>query len=132
MRAHDWPEKFVSYLNQRERAVFTWGKHAHDCASFGAGWVRIALGVEPLDGLPDYSTAEEAEAILESASFAAMIDERLPRIDIGLAKRGDIGLIETERGDAVVIIDGVDLVGPAKRRGLVRYPRFKLVAAWEV
>lgn len=130
LRLPDWPERLIEYIASREYRVFEWGKNGHDCCSFGSGGVIAITGQDLMADIPDYASAEEADAILLTP-LAELIDQRLPRRPIGLAQRGDIGLAELGGLDTVVIVEGETIVGPGKRR-LQRLPRQMMTIAWAV
>lgn len=144
MRAHDWPERLLAFLASRERMPFRYGKRANDCCSFGASWVLDVTGRDPMEGVPDYTSAEEADIILAETPLDELLDARFPRYSsTSFAQRGDIGLaplgdaeFDATSGESVptltlVVVEGAQVVGPGKR-GAVRAPRSALVMAWKV
>jgi hypothetical protein len=42
-RFHDWPERFVAYVAEREKCRFDWGKGKQDCCSFANGLSLIHI-----------------------------------------------------------------------------------------
>lgn len=129
-RFPDWPEKLVEYIASREHRPFDWGKGKQDCCSFANGGVIAQTGVDLMADIPDYSTAAEADEILLTP-LHELLDARMTRCSIGLAKRGDIGLAELGGLDTLVIVEGETIVGPGKRR-LQRLPRHMMTIAWTV
>jgi hypothetical protein len=133
-RFWDWPERLLAYLDKAQGRRFAWvsdDPDTHDCARFAAGAV-LAMTGEQL--LPTWGYRTEIGAyrhLKREGGLAAMADARLPRIGIGAARRGDVGLIMQDGRETLTVVLGVDIAGPAER-GLAFVPRAELVAAWTV
>jgi hypothetical protein len=85
------------YLDHAAQTPFAWG--AHDCATFPAGWVERATGLDPLEGVSGtYGNREEAEAVIAAAGGLLTLWEAgavlvgSPRTSA--PRRGDVGLVE--------------------------------------
>lgn len=114
------------YLASRLETPFEWG--AHDCVLFAAGWVRLSTGLDPLTGIPKWTTAIEAARSIElCGGLVAAIDERFKRINPKLARDGDLALFK----NSVCLFSGPHIVGPAKQ-GLQFIRRSEAEMAWEV
>jgi hypothetical protein len=126
-RLPDWPERLIALLNARAHAPFAWGRQ--DCASFAADAVQAMTGVDPIADLRGY-TARDAIALLRTP-IEQLVAARFPSVPAGLARRGDIGVVEINGRPSVVVIEGEHAVG-AGERGLVRAPRTALVSTFAV
>lgn len=133
MRFHDWPDRLATFIASRENRPLKWGRRENDCGSFvGAGVLAIrADGLDLMVGIPEYSTAADADAIVGEC-YAALLDARLPRRDSpGLAQRGDVVLFEGKFGETLGLVEGDMIVGPGARK-LERIPRAYALIAWAV
>lgn len=131
-RVPDWPERLVAHVSARARAPFAWGKRANDCASAAAQWVEAATGFDVLADLPDWD--DEASALAAVAGVGGLaegIAARLHETPVGLAGRGDVGVVVFDGRDFAVVVVGADVVGPGPTR-LLHLPRAALVRAFRV
>lgn len=114
----------AEYITQNLTARFEWGKC--DCVLFAAEWVMARDGVDILDGIPKWSTEDEARAILRKmGGLRRAIDARLARVPNGLAHDGDIAL---HTGGAA-IYSGAHIVAPG-HDGLVFLDRMNAKCSW--
>lgn len=134
-RRHDWPERLSECISAARHRRFEWG--AHDCCLFAADAVRDMTGVDPAsDYRGRYADKAGAFRILEevagggveSAAFRAFGD---PLDGPLFAQRGDVVLIETERGDALGVCVGAH-VAFAGENGVAFVPLEQAVKAWRV
>jgi hypothetical protein len=128
-RPDDWPERLAAFLAARH-VPFAWG--SQDCVSLAADWV-MALGLDdPIAPFRGYTDARSAVlAIRAAGGISSYWATALPETPIGMARRGDLGVIHIGRREATVIVTGGELVG-AGAQGLVTLPRSRLVRAFEV
>ncbi len=113
---------------------FAWGPN--DCVSFAAEWVLRATGKDFMDGRRGYDTEFGAlrtikEAGVENMDLDELVSMHLPRVDLGLAQRGDIALAIQGNSPGLMVIEGDALVGPGFD-GLERLPRDHAVKTWRV
>lgn len=130
MRHPDWPERLEQFLRAREATPFSWGEN--DCATFAADCAAAITGADPFADLRRWRSAPSAWRALQSnGGLIGALRARLRETPIGMARRGDIGLIQTPRRHACVVVLGGAVVGPG-RDGLMALPRAALIAAFEV
>jgi len=110
-RPENWPELLDRHLNEWAYVCFEYG--TADCVSFVSAWMKRIGYVEPLEGIPKWSTALGAARAFQSlGGFETAIDGRMielgcSRVAVGLAKRGDVVLVRaTTRTRAVGICNG--------------------------
>ena len=129
VRRPDWPERLLAYLAEREAMPFAWW--INDCCTFARGAVLAMTGADLMADVTPYRTPEEAGRILR-APLEEFLDQRLTRVPIGLAQRGDVALVKSLDRDrprmALTIVEGPTLVGP----GAARLPRTAARLAWAV
>jgi len=123
-------EALTAYLADRQTMPFAWG--SNDCVTFAAGAVQALTGRDPLDGVAKWKTERSALARLNRlGGLEAAVSGILATVPCACAHRGDIGLIQTDIGPALVIITGVTLIGPGPS-GAQIFPRQHLQHAWSV
>lgn len=121
-----------AFLVARMRAPLAWGRQGNDCVAFAAGAALAQTGRDLLADAPDWTTAPAARRVLARlGGLEAVVDARLPRIAPAKAQRGDVALVATETGPALMIVEGATLVGPGQT-GLVRRPRTAMLRAWSL
>lgn len=129
-RREDWPERLVAYIDARAAEPFAWS--VNDCATFAGDWVLEATGVDPIaDFRNPYSEVSAGRALRRLGGIAKATSSRLPEKPPAFAMRGDLGLVEIEGRESLVIVDGDTVVGPGPN-GVERLHRSLLVRAWEV
>jgi len=120
----------VGFLSARMRAPFAWGRNANDCVSFALAAAKAQTGREVLGDGVDWRTARGAARVLRRlGGLEAAVDGCLPAIAVAKARRGDVALVDTATGPALMIVEGVTLVGPGPN-GLIRRPRADARKAW--
>lgn len=110
-RFQDWPSRFARFLAERYNEPFVWG--SNDCALFACDGVQAIIGVDLAQSLRGYKTKRGAFGSLKRAGFkdlraaaaALTAVHGFPAVWPGHAQRGDLVLIETERGQALGLID---------------------------
>lgn len=122
----------IALLEGRASRPFEWGHDKHDCVSFAAAAVEAQTGENPIRRLGyTWSTERGAARLLNRlGGVAAVADLALTRLPApAFAHRGDIGLVEIEGRQSLVVIEGELVAGPGLA-GLVRGPRSALTLAW--
>lgn len=120
----------IALIEDRMRTGFAWGKGQNDCASFAGAAVQAQTGRDPLSALPAWTNAKGAARILKRrGGLTAVVDTLLSPIPVAMAARGDVALVETATGPALMVVEGDTLVGPAVA-GLMRLPRSAMLRAW--
>lgn len=121
----------LDLIDARMRTGFAWGKAAHDCISFSGAAVKAQTGENPLDRIPHtWTSARGAARVLRRfGGLAAAVDSALEPLAPAMAARGDIALVDTETGPALMVVEGETLVGPGPG-GLERRPRADMRRAW--
>lgn len=124
-------DALVAFLDTHARTPFAWWDF--DCVTCAAQGVEAQTGVDPLTPvLPRrWRTARGAARALHLVGgLAAAVDLALPRVAVGSAMRGDVGLVERLNGrQSLVLVEGDLVVGPGFD-GLVRLPRAAVLVAW--
>lgn len=130
MRAPDWPERLEAFLRTRLDQPFRWG--AQDCVTFAADAI-VAMGApDPIADVRGWRSPREALQRMEQAGgLIRALGARYPEQPIGLARRGDIGLIRAGRRLACVVVLAGAAVGPG-RDGLALVRPDDLVTAYRV
>lgn len=125
IRDHD---ALLREIAKRALLPFDWA--TNDCVRYAGACVTAQTGYDPLGGL-HWSTEEEARRLLDQlGGMEAATDSRLRRIAPAMAMRGDVaGVIDPELGLALMIVEGVMLVGPGERSEK-RLPRRMMATAW--
>ena len=126
MRDYD---ALAAYVAEREAVPFRW--NGHTCAHFVASAVQAQTGRNPLNGLRLTWTTEKGalRALKRLGGLEAAVDALLPETPVARADRGDVGLVEGERGPFLVLIEGLTLAAVGSM-GLERLPRRRLIKAW--
>ena len=127
-RVPNWTERFLDYVASRECMPYAWW--LQDCATFARGIVMAVIDRDPMADVPPYRTAEEAGRLLNKP-LEDWLDERFKRGAKGLARRGDLGVVEIERRRSIVVFDYEFVIGPGEH-GLVRLPRGHAEDCWLV
>lgn len=133
-RRPDWPDALGAYIASRRAKPFS-HRAQHDCARFAAGAVKAQTGANLMAGLRYTSAAGAHAALRAEGGLLAALQRRLPQIAPALARRGDVGLCNTQGPNghmpAVCVVLGEKLAAPGLD-GLVFLPRAGLRAAFRV
>lgn len=134
MRKPNWATLLNNYITDNRNTPFEWGKF--DCCLFVAGAIEAMTGQDfgaPFKG--EYSTAKGSLKALKKhgggdlrGTFTQLFGDFKPRLH---AKRGDVGLIDTEMGEAVGIMWGGS-VWVVTEEGLTSLPQYKIKGCWEI
>lgn len=136
-RLRDWETRLEAEMRARSAMPFAWGRH--DCAMCAAGAIRAMTGVDLAKPLHGYKTARGARfrldrhgglgGLAEAVAVRFVMAECAPR----KARRGDVVLIETERGEAlgIVWLNGREAM-VADEAGIEALPVALATRAWRV
>lgn len=130
MRLHDWMMRFEALVLDRQHTRFAFG--AHDCSMWACDVVLAITGRDPaVDLRGSYQDEAGAEAVMAAGGgLAAMAAARFgDEIHPAMAATGDIGLIETPRGPALVVCNGPAWLAAAPF-GLAVVPTREVLRAW--
>lgn len=137
-RRADWPERLAAVIQAAHGRLFCWSER--NCAFFAADAVRAMTGWDAaarvrgrmrtrrgaMAALARYGAADVAALMAKVAAGRG-----LPEIAPGFAQRGDVVLVETERGPALGICTGRHAAVPG-RNGLVFNDMRAALKAWRV
>jgi hypothetical protein len=131
MRSDDWPQIFAEFVEARSSMPFEW--QTNDCVTFAADWAFAVTGADPIADVRGSWTTKigAARALNRFGGLAEAIGSRLEEISPAFAQRGDVGLVDVEDGEALVIVGYDNLIGPGPN-GLTFLPRDKMKRAWKV
>lgn len=130
MRLHDWMLRFEALVLDRQHTRFAFG--THDCSMWACDAVMAVTGRDPAADLRgSYSDEAGADVVIEQGGgLAAMAAARFgPEIPPLMAATGDIGLVETTRGPALVVCNGAAWLAAAPF-GLTVAPARDVLRAW--
>lgn len=142
-RLRGWELRLVEVIEDHGAAPFVWGKS--DCLTLCADVVLALTGEDPMQLYRgSYSSAAEARRLLGSEGFADVgeaLAAQFEEVAPAMARRGDIGIVETQVGSRTVpgsvVVTGANIVGksaPARgsRIGMTTLDRDRLVKAYRV
>lgn len=130
MRLNDWMMRLEALHKDRLHRRFSFGEH--DCCMWACDVVQSVTGVDPVADLRGtYGTADEAAAVMQAGGgLEQMAADRFgPEIKPVAAQSGDVGLIETVQGPALVACVGLYWLGAAAF-GLCHVPDEEVKRAW--
>lgn len=130
MRLHDWALRLESLIDDRLHTRFSFGQH--DCCMWACDVVRAVTGRDPVADLRGtYSTEEEASAVMDAGGgLEAMAEARFgPEIKPLAAAAGDVGIIDTDLGPALVACGGSTWLA-ASGFGVVAVDQSQVLRAW--
>lgn len=126
MRDHDALLRFIA---ERADLPFVWGSAANDCGSYAAGAVLAQTGRNPFAGLK-WTSEKQLRALLRKlGGLENAMSARLRQVPVAQAHRGDVAAVLSDGELGLMIVEGITLVGPGRRRE-VRRPRGDMVMAW--
>lgn len=136
-RFEDWPTRLVGVIDKAAGKPFVWGEH--DCCLFACNCIEAMTGVDPAAPFRGKyrSRGEAVRALrdyagtLEDVALQIALEYNAPPITASRAFRGDLALVETERGDALAIHYGGALFTTAAE-GLARLPILHARLHWAV
>lgn len=132
-RHQDWPERLALFIDARRDRPFAWGDN--DCVLAAADWICSATGEDPAAGWRGkWDDARSAMFMLKQmGGIEAAVTAQLgrPHATVGLAGRGDIGLVRHEDRHTLGVVIDAGLACPANQ-GLVVLPISSVSIAWPV
>lgn len=129
LRLPSWQLRLERIVAERELLPFAWG--TNDCATFACDAILAVVGYDAAAGLRSHRTKESAAETLRAAGgIRKLADDKLGRrVAPAAAAPGDIGMVRTPGGRALVVCVGSQWVGPSPQ-GLARYPLDTVKLAW--
>ncbi|GGI16458.1 DUF6950 family protein [Oxalicibacterium faecigallinarum] len=116
----------ADYIKAHLCTPFKWGEH--DCVLFAARWALLATGTDHLAGVSPWRDARAAmRMVRRMGGMQALMDARLARVHVNLARDGDIALYRR----CLCIVSGAHLVGP-NHHGLEFIKRTEAECAWSL
>lgn len=103
VRIKGWQTRLEALVNDRLHRRFEFG--VHDCCLWAADVVLAATGTDPAEGLRGtYNDEQSAQAVIESMGGVPSIGASRfgDEIAVSLAQSGDVGMIDTDSGPALV------------------------------
>ncbi len=135
MRLENWPSLLAAFL--ADEKPFAWG--SRDCCLFAADAVLCVTGIDPaIDFRHRYTTAKGAASVLkqygglEGAVEHITLDHGMMEVQVSMAQRGDVVLIDSPLGDALAVIDLAGTITGQSTDGLTRYPIRCARRAWRI
>lgn len=106
LRLPDWQMRLAGLVNDRAGQPFEWG--VRDCCLWAADAVLAVTGHDPAAPLRGvYSSALQAGRVLRGTSIEALAEQALgEEIVPALAQAGDVGLVVSDEGPALVVQGG--------------------------
>ena len=133
-RLPDWRGRLGAHLAAARARPFCYG--TYDCATFAAGAVGAVSGIDPIAALGiRYTTFASGRRALRAHGYAdhiAVVHERFAAIPMAFARLGDLAVIDTNRGPALAVVGGAELLAPAPEHGLVAIPLDLAITAFRV
>jgi len=117
-------------MDDRAHTRFAFG--SHDCCMWACDVVLAVTGRDPVADLRGtYSTEEEAVIVMEAGGgLEAMAEARFgPEIKPLAAAAGDVGIIDTDLGPALVACGGTSWLA-ASGFGVVAVDQSQVLRAW--
>lgn len=132
-RLPDWRSRLHVTIAGVETQPFEYGKN--DCALFGASIVFALTGTDPAEAFRGrYKTKLGGVRAIRKAGFKDQLDfleKTFAEIHPAFAQVGDLGLVDTADGPAVVAILG-PLAAGVGPEGLTRFEVSKITKAFRV
>lgn len=129
-RHNDWMLRLEAIIAKRQHTRFAYG--AHDCCMWACDVVFEITGRDPAVGIRGtYADELGARLIVESSGGLSVLAAQRFGAEVSplCAAAGDIGLVPTARGDALVVCVGGAWLGAAPF-GLARIPLRGARQAW--
>ncbi len=132
-RLNDWLTRLHKVIADTEGKPFQYG--VNDCALFGASIVNACLGFDPAETYRGrYKTKIGGIRAIRKSGYQDQIDyveKTFSQTPILFSREGDLGLVETEEGPAIVALLGSFAAGVSKT-GLIRFPIGEVKIAFRV
>lgn len=133
-RYHDWPERLNAFIEGRRRVPFIW--NVNDCGTFASAAIEAMTGVNPRDGIAEYSGARTALTAIDF-DLEAFAEHRAytygcPEIPVKMARRGDLAFHEHGAlGTLGVVGAGMKIFAPGET-GVDTLPLLECHRAWRI
>lgn len=125
-------DRLRAHVDAAANSPVVWGES--DCTAFAAAWVATETG-RPL-ALPAYGSRDEAERLIAAAGgLSAAWGEVLSRsgfAQTGAPALGDVGVIETTKGEVGVVFAAGGFALWRSEAGVMPIRPARVVAAWAV
>lgn len=133
-RLPNWRSGLYNLISEVELTPFKYG--VHDCAIFPGKVVKVITGEDLYSGFEGkYKTAAGGVRKLKAATgFTSHIDfiaSKYEETPVAFAREGDLGLVDTDDGDSVVVMLGSFAAGLGGE-GIVRFPIEQVKTAFKV
>ena len=132
MRFYNWPELLHKFIESRKNTPFARG--TNDCCVFAADAVKEITSIDFAEGFRGtYSDDKGALKLAkELGGIRVLATSKLGKEIAPLfAQRGDVVLVNTERGEALSICMGSYVIGTGTH-GLVKFSLSSAICAWRV
>ncbi len=132
-RKEMWPDRLMEEVNFQSSTPFKWG--VSDCLIFAMHCVEAMTGKSPMRETDyDYADKKGALRMLKKRGYRSVGDaiaKNFEEIPVALAGRGDLGLVEGDGYDVVVVFVGPTAVGKDEN-GVNHIPRSSVQRAFRV
>lgn len=132
-RLPDWRARLYKTISTYEQKPFQYG--FCDCAIFGSDIIQAITGDDPAQHFRGrYKTKIGGLRAIRKAGFrdqADYLEKTFETIHPAFAQVGDLGLIDTEEGPAIVVVLGAFAAGLGSD-GLVRFQISEITKAFKV
>jgi hypothetical protein len=131
LKLPDWEKRLRDFIESRRKVPYAIG--SNDCCLFVADCVKEITGSDPAESLRGYTTAEEAQALIDDhGGMKALVSEFLGKSNGPLcARRGDVVSVDTPEGLAIGICLGVKAAFVTDK-GLRFRPMSDCLDSWSV
>lgn len=134
MRFPDWPERLEAEIERHRKVPFSYG--AADCFVFVADCVRAMTGDDPAAKVrgkykTERGAASQMRKVFGAADVAGLLASLYAEIPPAMARRGDLGIVESDRGPVSCVIGGPQIFAKS-RAGVLVAPRGQLAKAFRV
>ena len=134
MRLSDWPERFQQVINEHENIPFEYG--VNDCAIFSGKILEALTGHDFYSSfIGRYKTKiggfRQFRKATGHKSHVHFIKAKFEEVPVAFAQVGDLAILNSEDGPAVVVIAGQFAIG-LNNIGLVRFPIEQVSNAYRV
>ena len=139
MRPFDWQERLIAAVADRRETPFRWGRH--DCALFACDVAQAVCGIDFAAPLRGKYTTERGAAValkrfcgsgLEEAAEKIAADHGCPEVPPLMARRGDIVILDSERGPLLGVCVGQHVAKAGVKSGVQHVPITAARRAWRV
>ena len=138
IRKSNWNQRLDNYIQKVELRKFKYGQH--DCIQFAAGAFKAMTGLDAMEGIPKYTKAIQAFALLEdyggvfNATHTALMKHPVEVKPTKYAITGDIvGFRNHDDQETVGVVYDMGSIAVVGSKGLEFIPVFpNAVKCWSV